>query len=356
MSIFWSETLRDLEPYKAGEQPTDKRYIKLNTNENPYPPSPAALQAYKNHDARDLRLYPDPESRKLRESIACYYRLSPENVFIGNGSDEVLALIYIAFFQGKKPIMFPSISYSFYPVYCDIFNVDATLEPLDEDFLIHLEDYGSDNGGVLFPNPNAPTGRAVSRKEIEDLLQRNQDSLVVVDEAYVDFGAETAVPLIESYNNLLVVQTFSKSRSLAGIRVGFAMGHPDLIEGLTMVKNSFNSYPVDRIAVDVCTAAMEDDAYFRECRDKIVATRERTAEKLRKIGFTVLPSCANFLFIKPAVINAQTLYERLKEEGILIRYFGNKPGISEYCRVSIGSDSEMDAFTDAVTALVKEAK
>ncbi|WP_034636537.1 histidinol-phosphate transaminase [Chitinivibrio alkaliphilus] len=352
-NMFWSDTIQGLEPYQAGEQPQDKAYVKLNTNENPYGPSPRAQEVLRQIPFSDLRLYPDPESLKLRQSIATYYGRSVEEVFVGNGSDEILAFVYMAFFQGKRPIRIPSITYSFYPVYCNMFNVDAVLEPLEDDFTLNLDSYSTDNGGIIFPNPNAPTGRAVPLEEIRQLLQRNTDSVVVVDEAYADFGAESAVDLVEEFPNLLVVQTFSKSRSLAGLRVGFAIGNADLIAGLSTVKDSFNSYPVDRISLEVCAAAMDDHDYFVECCEKIKATRERVSQQLSSWGFSVLPSQANFIFVKPpAPITAEKMYLQLKEKGVLVRYFHNKPGIKEFCRISIGSDAEMDIFMEKMSSIL----
>jgi histidinol-phosphate aminotransferase len=352
MSRLWSTILQDLQPYTAGEQPSDKRYIKLNTNENPYPPSPGAYEAYKNISFDDLRLYPDPQSNDLCRAIAEYHGLSPSQVFAGNGSDEILALVYMAFFKQERPILFPSISYSFYPVYCNLFNVDAVLEPLEEDFSLNLSAYSTDNGGIIFPNPNAPTGKTVSRAGIRRLLRRNTESVVVVDEAYVDFGAPSCVELIDEFPNLLVVQTFSKSRSLAGLRVGYALGHADLITGLRMVKDSFNSYPVDRVASQVCIASLADREYFESCCAKIMATRGRIRAELQKRHFEVIDSAANFIFVKPPTVPAETLYRKLKDAGILVRYFGRKPLLGDYCRISIGTDDDMNALLSAIDTIL----
>lgn len=352
MSKFWSDKLLSLEPYKAGEQPKDQKYVKLNTNENPYPPSPKAVEAIKHLDTDLLRLYPDPESTKLKEAIADFYDLKNSKVFIANGSDELLALVYLAFFKQKYPILFPNISYSFYPVYCDLFDIDATLEPLNENFEIELENYTTENGGIIFANPNAPTGKFIEVDRIEALLKRNTESVVVVDEAYVDFGGESCIPLTEKYPNLLVVHTFSKSRSMAGIRAGYAIGSDELVEGLIMVKNSFNSYPLDKVALETCTASMKDRAYFDETCAKVIKTREWTAVELEKIGFTVIPSVANFLFVKPTGFSAEEWYQNLKKTGVLIRYFGNKPIVGEYCRVTIGTDEEMQIFIDKTKELL----
>lgn len=350
MSKFWSQVVRELEPYVPGEQPQIDGLIKLNTNESPYPPSPKVIDLI-THDAIDrLRLYPDPNSKKLKNTIANYYGVTAEQVFVGNGSDEVLALLFMAFFQQNKPLLFPDISYSFYPVYCKLFGIEAQTIPLRDDYTIDFADYPATNGGIIFPNPNAPTAIGAPLAEIEALLQRNTESVVVVDEAYVDFGAETAIKLVDQYPNLLVVQTLSKSRSLAGMRVGFAVGHKDLIDALDRVKNSFNSYPLDRIAEAATIVAFEDDAYFKSCRDKIIATREWTVSQLEKLGFAVLPSQANFVFAEPVGKNAAEVAQYLRDHKILVRYF-NKPRINQFLRITIGTDEQMQALIDALKAL-----
>jgi histidinol-phosphate aminotransferase len=340
MSQFWSKVARNLKPYVPGEQPKDKKYIKLNTNENPYPTSPKALEAMKQAVNDSLKLYPTPACEDLRTCIARYHGLTKEQVFVGNGSDEVLAFVFLAFFNPGSPILFPDITYSFYPVYADLFHIDYKLVPLNEDFSIPVEKFFSPNGGIIFPNPNAPTGRYLAVEAIEDILQRNTNQVVIIDEAYIDFGGESAVKLISKYPNLLVVQTLSKSRSLAGLRVGFAMGHEDLIEGLNRVKNCINSYTLDRVALAGATASFEDEQYFQEVRRKVITTREKTISDLQEIGFTVIPSQANFVFIKHPSASAGDLYQQLREKGILVRYF-NQPRINEFLRVSIGSDEEM---------------
>lgn len=352
MSQYWSEIARGLEPYVPGEQPKDKTYVKLNTNENPYPPSPKVLEAMKQAANENLRLYPAPACDELRTCIAGYHGLAKEQVFAGNGSDEVLAFIFLAFFNPGQPILFPDITYSFYPVYAKLFNIDYKLVPLEGDFSIPLEKFSQQNGGIIFPNPNAPTGRYMAVEAIEGILQRNTKHVVVVDEAYIDFGGESAVKLINKYPQLLVVHTLSKSRSLAGLRVGFAMGHEELIEGLDRVKNCINSYTLDRVALAGATATFADEAYFQDMRRKVIATREKTIACLQKIGFTVIPSQANFIFIKHQSASADDLYQQLRAKGILVRYF-NKPRINEFLRVSIGSDEEMACFLRVLTEIIR---
>jgi histidinol-phosphate aminotransferase len=343
MSQYWSKLVHGLDPYVPGEQPKDQRYIKLNTNECPYPPSPKVLEAI--HAAADetLRLYPDPNADMLKDAIADHYAVARHNVFVGNGSDEVLAHIFHGLLKHDKPLLFPDISYSFYPVYAKLYQIGAQQVALREDFSLNLDDFTAENGGIIFPNPNAPTSMAVGLDAIEALLQRNSGSVVVVDEAYIDFGGETAIPLTLKYPNLLVVQTFSKSRSLAGLRVGFAVGHADLIAGLERIKNSFNSYPLGRMAIVGAAAAMHDQGYFGSVCRKIMATRAVTVQKLQAMGFSVLPSSANFVFARPPQGNAEAIYLRLKERGVLVRYF-NKPRINEYLRITIGTDEEMAEF------------
>jgi histidinol-phosphate aminotransferase len=350
MSKFWSQVVRKLEPYVPGEQPQIDGLIKLNTNESPYPPSPKVIDLI-NHDTIDrLRLYPDPNSKKLKNTIANYYGVNAEQVFVGNGSDEVLAILFMAFFQQDKPLLFPDISYSFYPAYCQLFGIEYKTIPLRDDYSIQFNDYSPYNGGIIFPNPNAPTAIGQSLAGIEALLQVNTESVVVVDEAYVDFGAETAITLVDKYPNLLVVQTLSKSRSLAGMRVGFAVGHKDLIDALDRVKNSFNSYPLDRIAEAAAVVAFEDDVYFKSCRDKIIATREWTVAELQKLGFNVLPSQANFVFAEPVGKNAAEVAQYLREQKILVRYF-NKPRINQFLRITIGTDEQMQVMINALKGL-----
>ncbi len=347
MSKFWSKRAHDLNPYTPGEQPQNQQYIKLNTNENPYPPSPKAIQAMRDAADESMRLYPDPTGKDLKQAIADFYALDYEQVFVGNSSDEVLAHTFVALLKQNKPLSFPDISYGFYPAYCGLFDIEMKRIPLADDFTIRVEDYqpndAQDKGGIIFPNPNAPSGIALSLENIEKILQANADIVVVIDEAYIDFGADTAVPLIEKYPNLLITQTFSKSRALAGLRVGFAMGHADLIEGLERVKNSFNPYPLDRAAIAGATASIKDKAYFDEARQKIIATREKTSAALKAMDFTVLTSKTNFIFAKPNKADAEKLYLDLKEQGILVRYF-SAPRIDGFLRITIGTDDEMDVF------------
>jgi histidinol-phosphate aminotransferase len=352
MSQYWSALVHDLDPYVPGEQPKDQRYIKLNTNECPYPPSPAALTAIQAHVNEQLRLYPDPNGDILKDAVADYYGVTRAQVFVGNGSDEVLAHVFHGLLKHSHPILFPDISYSFYPVYANLYQIATQIMPLAADFSLDLSAYPTENGGIIFPNPNAPTGIAVELDAIEALLQRNTQSVVVVDEAYIDFGGETAIPLVAKYSNLLVVQTFSKSRSLAGLRVGFAVGHPDLIAGLERIKNSFNSYPLGRLALAGAAAAMQDRDYFQYTCQQIIKTRQWTVTQLTQLGFKVLPSTANFVFARPPQGNAAHLYQQLKTHGILVRYF-NKPRINEYLRITIGTDAEMQAFIDNLTLLLK---
>ncbi|MBP2650660.1 MAG: histidinol-phosphate aminotransferase [Firmicutes bacterium] len=352
MSKYWSEVAKKIDPYVPGEQPQDKRYIKLNTNENPYPPSPKVLAAINQVTTETLRLYPDPECRELRACIAEYHGLTKEQVFVGNGSDEVLAFCFQAFFNPGTPILFPDISYSFYPVYAKLYNIDYKLIPLEDDFSLAWDKFCSPNGGVIFPNPNAPTGRYMPLEAVETILEKNIDQVVIVDEAYIDFGGQSAVKFINRYPNLLVVQTLSKSRSLAGLRVGLAIGHKDLIEGLERVKNSINSYTLDRAAMAGAEAAFKDEAYFQTTRNMIMATREKTIVDLQRLGFTVIPSLANFIFISHSRVLAADIYQQLREEGILVRYF-NKPRINNFLRVSIGNDREMKSLVEQLTTIVR---
>ncbi|MFT8313834.1 MAG: histidinol-phosphate transaminase [Clostridium sp.] len=353
MSKYWSEITKNIEPYVCGEQPKDKKYIKLNTNENPYPPSPKVIEAIKNAANEDLRLYPDPNCDELRETIAKYYKLDKNQVFIGNGSDEVLAFSFLTFFNQDEDIIFPDISYSFYPVYAKLYKLDYRLAKLKEDFSINVEDFLCENGGVIIPNPNAPTGRTLDIEDIKRILEYNSNKVVIIDEAYIDFGGESVVKLIKDYSNLLVVQTLSKSRSLAGIRIGFALGQEELIDGLNRIKNSMNSYTIDRIAAKAAVAAIEDEIYFKECASKIVNTRERVVEGLKKIGFEVIPSKANFIFASHPEINGEKLFLTLRENGLLVRYF-NKPRINNYLRITIGSEEEMGIFLEKLKMIVAE--
>ncbi|MBP2639542.1 MAG: hisC [Firmicutes bacterium] len=355
MSKYWSKLTQSLEPYIPGEQPKDKTYIKLNTNENPYPPSPKVLEAIKQAANEQLRLYPSPTCDDLRECIAQYHGLTKEQIFVGNGSDELLALAFWAFFDPGRPVLFPDITYSFYPVYANLCHIDYKLVPLAEDFSIPIDHFSCENGGIIFPNPNAPTGKYIEIAGIESILQKNAEQVVIVDEAYIDFGGESAVQMVHRYPNLLVVQTLSKSRSLAGLRVGFAMGNQNLIEGLDRVKNSINSYTLDRIALAGAVEAFKDEEYFRDTTLKVINTRKETVNSLEKIGFTVIPSQANFIFVSHPFVSAVDLYQQLKGKGVLVRYF-NKPRIDNFLRVSIGSDSDMQCFLEALTEIIYKWK
>lgn len=352
MSKYWNKTVNNIKPYVPGEQPQDKKYIKLNTNENPYPPSPKAIEAMKKATDGDLKLYPDAVCKDLIETIADYYNLDQDQIFVGNGSDEVLAFTFMTFFSKDKKVLFPDISYSFYEVYGDFFNLDYEEIPLDDNFDIPLDKFKGNNGGVILPNPNAPTSKYTEISELKKLVEANPDSVVVIDEAYIDFGGESMVPFINDYPNLLVIQTFSKSRSLAGLRGGFAMGNKELIEGLNKVKNSINSYTLDRIALAGTKAAIEDNDYFEFTRKKIIDTREKTVAKLKQLDFTVMDSKANFVFASHKSIPGKKLFETLKDKGILVRHF-NKPRITDFLRISIGTDEEMDALVDAIKVITK---
>ena len=349
---FWSQRIQSLVPYTPGEQPKDRVFIKLNTNENPYPPSPKVLQAIREATDERLRLYPDPEAVQLKEAIARYHGLSTDQVFCGNGSDEVLGLCFYAFFTPGRKVVFPDITYSFYPVYTQLFHLDYEEIPLNEDFSLPVERFLGGNGGAVICNPNAPTGKALPLSEIRRIAEANPDAVVMVDEAYADFGAPSAVSLLKDYPNLVTVHTLSKSRSLAGMRIGYALGSPDLIAAVNCVKNSFNSYPLDRLALAAGVAAMEDVPYFEETRDKVKATRERTVQTLREMGFTVHDSCANFIFVSHPARSGKELQQGLRDRGVLVRWF-DKPRIRDYLRVSIGTDTEMEAMCQACRDILK---
>jgi len=351
MSKYWNELTRSLDPYVPGEQPKDKEYIKLNANESAYAPSPKVLEAIKRAANEDLRMYPDANCYELRDTIAQYYGLKREQIFVGNGSDELLAFSFMAFFTQGKPILYPDITYSFYPVYSKLFKIDYKLIPLDEEFNIPVDPFLSENGGVIISNPNAPTAKDMPLESIQKILKYNLDKVVLVDEAYIDFGGESAVKLIDQYPNLLVMQTFSKSRCLAGLRVGFVMGQKDLIEGINRIKNSINSYTLDRAALAGAVEAIKDETYFQENRKRIIKTRERISKSLREIGFKVTDSKANFIFISHSSINADKIFAELKGKGILVRYF-KIPRIDNFLRIGIGTDEEMDIFMKAIKEIV----
>ncbi|NUF31218.1 histidinol-phosphate transaminase [Acinetobacter oleivorans] len=339
---FWSPEVRKLEPYVPGEQPKIQNLLKLNTNENPYPPSPKvvdAVQAVLTQQADALRLYPDPDATALKQAIAKQQNIEVSQVFVGNGSDEVLAHIFKAFFLQDEPILYPDITYSFYPVYSQFFGTKTKEIPLNENFEIEANHYIQPNGGIVITNPNAPTSIAMGLPDIEQILKANPDRVVVIDEAYVDFGAESAVGLVNRYENLVVCQTTSKSRSLAGLRVGFAIAQPHLIAALEAVKNSFNSYPIDRFAIAAAVASFEDQAYFEEHCQKVISSREKLVDDLTALGFKVLPSKANFIFASHSAHDAGKLAQQLREQGIIVRYF-NKPRINQFLRITVGTDEQ----------------
>ena len=341
MSLFWSKTVQTLTPYTPGEQIQLDHLIKLNTNESPYGPSPKALAAIANATNNSLRLYPPPNSNELKNGIAKAYGLEHSQVFVGNGSDEVLAHIFLGLLKHSAPILFPDITYSFYPVYCNLYEIPYQLIPLDHEFNIQIDDYLArpQNAGIIFPNPNAPTGKAIPVREIKRLLHKNTHSVVVIDEAYVDFGAESSVHLLEEFNQLIVTHSLSKSRALAGLRIGYALASPHLIEGLERVKNSFNSYPLSRLAQAGGLAAIEDQDYFRSSCEKIQNTRAVFMQELSKLGFDTLDSQANFVFTKHSKIAAHNLYTQLRAENILVRHFAI-PRIENFLRITIGTDEQ----------------
>ncbi len=336
----WKKNIRKVVPYVPGEQPKQQDIIKLNTNENPYPPSPSVYEAMKRIDPGRMRLYPDPSCRMLVNGLASYHGLDAGQIFVGVGSDDVLAMAFMTFFNSEKPILFPDITYSFYQVWADLLKIPFKTPALDEDFQIRAEDYYRENGGVIFPNPNAPTGIARPLDFIRDILDHNQDVIVVVDEAYIDFGGETALPLLKEYENLLVVRTYSKSRSMAGMRIGYAMGNPELIQALNDVKYSYNSYTMDQTALELGTAALLDENYFQSVLRKIIATRQEAAERLTQMGFRCLDSSANFIFAAHPSCDGGKLFQYLRDHGVYVRYF-NSPRIDQYLRITIGTDEEM---------------
>jgi len=352
VSRYWSAVVDGLTPYVPGEQPRLDNLVKLNTNENPYGPSPRALQALRAEAADTLRLYPDPGCERLREAIASFHKLTPTQVFVGNGSDEVLAHAFLALLKHDAAVLFPDITYSFYPVYCGLYGIQYQQLPLTESFEIRVDDYLTPNGGIIFPNPNAPTGRPLALFEIERLLRANADSVLVVDEAYVDFGAESAVGLIDRYPQLLIVRTLSKSHSLAGLRVGYALGHAELIEALLRVKDSFNSYPLDRFALAGAVAAIGDRAYFEQNCAKVVASRGRLVAGLESLGFMVLPSAANFVFARHGRHDGAGLAARLRERGVIVRHFKDPPRVAPFLRITVGTDAQCQALIEALRAIL----
>lgn len=351
MSRFWSAVVHGLTPYVPGEQPKLDNLVKLNTNEHPYGPSPKALEAIRAATGDSLRLYPDPNADALKAALAQRHGLQPQQIFVGNGSDEVLAHAFMALLKQDRPLRFPDISYSFYPVYCGLYDIPHRTIPLAEDFSIRVEDYlpqdGEQPGAIIFPNPNAPTGRLLPLEAVERIVAGNPDAVVLVDEAYVDFGGESAIGLIDKYPNLLVVHTFSKSRSLAGLRVGFAAGHADLIEALERVKNSFNSYPLDRLAIAGAVASVEDEAFFQTSCRKVIATREKLIADMRALGFEVLPSAANFIFASHPQRDGAELTAELRKRAIIVRHF-KAARIDQFMRITIGTDEQCDILVEAL--------
>lgn len=351
MSRYWSPIVHKLEPYVPGEQPKLANLVKLNTNENPYGPSPKVLEAIHLGVSDQLRLYPDPNASQLKQAIAEYYDVETAQVFVGNGSDEVLAHIFNALLNHDAPLLFPDITYSFYPVYCQLYQIDYQTIPLSNNFEIEVQDYQRNNGGIIFPNPNAPTGRLLALDEVEGLLDVNKNSVVVIDEAYIDFGGETAISLVNKYPNLLVTQTLSKSRSLAGMRIGFAIGHEDLIEALVRVKDSFNSYPIGSLVISAAVETFKDQDYFEQTCQKIIASREWVTNELMALGFEVLPSSANFILAMHPQHDAAALAADLRQQGIIVRHF-KQERISQFLRITIGTDEENQQLLAGLDILI----
>ena len=351
MSRYWSDVVKQLTPYVPGEQPSLSKLVKLNTNEHPYPPSPRVLAAIAAVDGDALRRYPDPESSELREAFAQRNGLQVDQVFLGNGSDEVLAHVFQALLRHELPLLFPDVTYSFYPVWSELYQMPWREIPLTAEFTVDPADYRVANGGIIIPNPNAPTGVLMSLESIRRLLEHNRDSVLVIDEAYIDFGGSSAVGLIPEFDNLLVVQTMSKSWALAGLRVGVAMGSAELIEGLQRVKNSFNSYPLDVVAQRAAVAALEDEDYFEAVCARVIASRERLSTAMANMGFDVLPSAANFLLVRHPARAARELFDGLRARGIIVRYF-DRPRVDEHLRISIGTDEQSDELLGALAELL----
>jgi len=352
MSVYWSDVVRRLTPYVPGEQPRIAKLIKLNTNENPYGPSPRVLAAISAEVGETLKLYPDPNSDRFKQAIAKHFDVEACSIFVGNGSDEVLAHAFMGLLRHDKPLLFPDITYSFYPVYCGLYGITYETIALDDGFGIRIDDYlAREAGAIILPNPNAPTSRLLARNEIERLVAGKPDAVVVIDEAYIDFGGESVVTLTRRYPNLLVIQTLSKSRSLAGLRAGFAIGHPDLIEALERVKNSFNSYPLDRMTIAGAAAAMDDLEWFDSTRQKVIASRNQLVSKMRVLGFEVLPSSANFIFARHPAREGGELAQALRTRGILVRHF-NLPRIDQFLRITIGTDEQCDALVTTLTEIL----
>lgn len=353
MEKLWTKNLRDIEPYVPGEQSKDKDIVKINANENPYPPSPKAVEALKAFNTDSLRFYPPADAYELKAALAEFYGVDVENVFLGNGSDDVIALSFQAFFNSDLPIVYPDITYSFYPVWCRLLGIEYKNYPLDENFRINIEDYKEPNGGVVIPNPNAPTSLGEGKAFVEKLMEYNQDSIVIIDEAYVDFGGVSSVELTKKYENLLVTGTFSKSRSLAGMRIGFAIGSKTLISVLEAVKNSYNSYTIDSLSIAMGTASVKDNDYFNSTIEKIIATRTRVTNELRNLGFEVLDSSTNFIMATHNKYSMKEMFEYLKTKKVFIRYF-SLPRIEKYVRITIGTDDEMNVFLREVKSFLGE--
>lgn len=347
----WKDNLRTIDPYVPGEQPQLKDMIKLNTNENPYPPSPKVKEVLQRFDLDTLRLYPDPDSTLLVEAIAKRYNVENNQVFVGVGSDDVLAIAFMTFFNSKKPILFPDITYSFYDVWAALFNIPFERPALDDDFNLVAADYYKENGGVVIANPNAPTGIMQNEEFLRDVIEHNRDVVVIIDEAYVDFSGKSALSLTKEYDNVLIVQTFSKSRSMAGMRIGYAMGNPELIKAMNDVRFSYNSYPMTRLSVALGIAAIEDEDYFRKTTGQIVETREWTKERLTELGFTFGDSKTNFIFAKHATVDAEEIFAKLREKHIFVRHF-NSERIRNYLRISIGTREEMEKFIDELKCIL----
>lgn len=347
----WEKNIRQVEPYIPGEQPKNPDLIKLNTNENPYPPAEGVLKAMNEFNSGLLKLYPDTEGSPLKDEIADFYGIPKEKVFVGVGSDDVLAMAFMTFFNSDKPVLFADITYSFYKVWAELFGIPYETPALDDNFRIIKEDYYKANGGIIIANPNAPTSIAEGPDFIEDILKHNSESVVIVDEAYVDFGAESALSLIDKYPNLLVVQTFSKSRSMAGMRIGYAMGNEILINALRAVKNSYNSYTMSALSIALGVEAVKDRKYFEDCCNRIIATRENTKKELEALGFLCMPSSTNFLFAKHESIPATEIFKKLREKNIFVRYFASRR-IDNYLRISIGTDKEMETFVNVLKELL----
>ena len=351
MSNNWESYVRKVVPYTPGEQPQVTDVVKLNTNENPYPPSPSVRAILEDFEYVRMRLYPDPDSSVLVDAIAKRYNVKSSQVFAGVGSDDVLAIAFMTFFGSEKPVIFPNITYSFYDVWADVYRIPYKQIPLNSDFTINREDYITENGGIVIANPNAPTGVMETIENIEYIVKNNPDSVVIIDEAYVDFGGESCLPLVEKYENLLVVQTYSKSRSMAGMRIGFAIGSEKLIKYMNDVKFSINSYTMNPITQLCGAASMADEEYFRETVDRIIATRERSKARLADLGFVFPDSKTNFIFASPQKVSAQVIFEELKKRNIFVRYW-NKPIICDYLRISIGTDEEMDRLFNALEEII----